>query len=142
MAIRNNNFDSGTNGGVICVANSGTGSNGDALDILLLNNASTPAGNVAMAAYATAAACQGALGVGLILQAATSYRRCNPTETDFSRYNARRACYVQPTPTAAIPLITISHGTLLTFPLDTSRRISVHIGGSFVTGSTSVALTV
>lgn len=140
MAVRNNNFDSGTHNAVISVANSGGGTNGDALDILLLNNASVPSGNVAMGRYSTAAAAQGALGVELILQAGPSYLRWNPTETGFNRYCARRAFYVHSTPSAAITLMTMSNGTLVNFQLDTSRRISVQIGGSFVTGSLSTAL--
>ena len=104
MGYFKNTFEGGTNGANLTVAGSG-GASGDAFDTIVVNNAAKNGGGPAVQ-YLTAAAIQGALGLRITTQAATSYVRWSDP-TPGARGVARLPFYFNGNPSAQLDLATI-----------------------------------
>lgn len=139
MTIKRNSFEGGTNGTNVSTSNSGGGS-GDAFDVLLINNTSTPGGN-SNVQYSTAAAALGSLGCRITLQASITYLRWNDSQSG-TRFVSRRSLKFPSNPSADTVLITLYNGsaTMASLHLDTSGRIYAKHGSTTIAGSTSSAL--
>lgn len=118
MAFKNT-FENGTNGANLTIANSG-GANGDAFNMLVIDNVSAP-GGASSVQYATTAAYQGAMGLLITLSASTTYMRWEEP-TSGPRGGLRRPYkhVAHPSTSATLASIRCEGGGPLSDPVDSS----------------------
>lgn len=134
-----NTFEGGTAGSNLVLASSG-GVSGNAFDILVINNVSTPGGGPAVT-YSAAAAAAGALGLRMALGVSSTYIRWNDTVVA-NRYVIRRAVRVPATVSAVTEFMSMRNSTaaLAGVRVDSSRQLYICVGAStdFVASKSAV----